>query len=217
MKQLRYTLYYIGIWVGLLLPVGTWAQSAVSILDKAAAAYEQSNGIEAGFTLHSRSAVQPGSESFEGTVEMRGDKFIWRTPDLITWFDGQTQWSYMLHNEEVNVTTPTGEELQMTNPALLLRSYKKGFNAALKGESTASTGKSAYDIELTPKKRSDLTRVSLQIEKLSSLPASIVVEMKNGMTTTIRLTRIRTGVNQPDAHFVFPESDYPDAEVVDLR
>ena len=103
------------------------AQNPVSILDKAASAYENSNGISASFALYTRSDMQKMSESFEGTINMRGDKFTLVTPDMITWFDGKTQWSYVERNDEVNVSTPSGEELQFTNPAILLRVYKKGF------------------------------------------------------------------------------------------
>lgn len=193
------------------------AQNATSILDKAAAAYENSNGISATFALHARSEVQKMSESFEGTIHMKGDKFTLVTPDMITWFDGTTQWTYVERNDEVNVSTPSGEELQFTNPALLLRVYKKGFTPKYIGESTASNGKSAYDIELTPKKKGDIVKVVLQIEKFSSFPASIKVEAKNGISNTIQISNLQTGVNQPDDFFVFKESDYPDAEVIDLR
>ena len=89
--------------------------------------------------------------------------------------------------------------------------YKKGFTPQYIGESTASSGKSAYDIELTPKKKGDILKVELQIEKSSNFPAKIKVEAKNG------ISNLKTGVNQPDDFFVFKESDYPDAEVIDLR
>ena len=102
------------------------AQNATSILDKAASAYEDSNGLTAYFTMQTRSDVQKVSESFDGTIDIKGDKFVLKTPDMITWFDGTTQWSFVERNEEVNVSTPTGEELQATNPALLFRSYEKG-------------------------------------------------------------------------------------------
>lgn len=193
------------------------AQNAVSILDKAASAYENSNGISASFALNTRSDMQKMSESFEGTIHMKGEKFTLVTPDMITWFDGTTQWSYVERNDEVNVTTPTSEELQFTNPAMLLRVYKKGFTPKYIGESTAPNGKAAYDIELTPKKKGDIMRVELQIEKLSEFPATIKVEAKNGITNTIHISKLKTGVNQPDSFFVFKESEYPDAEVIDLR
>ena len=193
------------------------AQNATSILDKAAAAYENSNGLTADFAMQTRSDIQQVSESFSGTIDIKGDKFVLKTPDMVTWFDGTTQWAYLERNEEVNVTTPGGDELQMVNPALLLRSYKKGYTAAYKGESTAPNGKAAFDIELTPKKKSDITKVSLQIEKFSGLPASISVSTKNGINTTVRINKVKMNVNQPDSYFVFYTKDYPDAEIVDLR
>lgn len=197
--------------------LGVKAQNAVSILDKAAAAYEGSNGISASFTLQTRSEVQKVSESFEGTIQMQGDKFTLVTPDMTTWFDGKTQWVYVERNDEVNVSTPTGDELQMTNPALLLSSYKKGFTPLYKGESTTPNGKSAYDIELTPKKKGDVLKVELQIEKTSNFPAVIRMEAKNGISSTIRISQLKTGINQPASFFVFKPSEYPDAEIVDLR
>ena len=124
------------------------AQNASEILDKAAQVYEQSQGIKANFSLHTSIPQQGVSESFEGTIQMRGDKFKLETPDMITWYDGSTQWAYVLRTEEVNVSTPGGDELQVTNPAVLLRSYKKGFKVAYRGTSTTRQAKSAYDIVL---------------------------------------------------------------------
>lgn len=209
----------VGLIISLLFVIGLrlHAQNPVSILDKAAEAYEKANGIKATFTMHTQSEAQQMNESFEGTIQMKGDKFVWQTPDMTTWFDGTTQWTYVPRNEEVNVSTPTGDELQFTNPALLLRSYKKGFKAVYKGESTAPNGKSAYEIELTPKKKSDIVKAILQIEKFSSFPVAITVESRNGMRSTIRIGKLETGVNQPDSFFVFKEADFPDAEIIDLR
>lgn len=196
---------------------GLEAQNATDILDKAATAYGQSNGISASFTMSTRTGGQNTGESFEGTIQMKGDKFTLTTPDALTWFNGTTQWTYVERNDEVNVTNPTGEELQFTNPALLLTLYKKGFTAAYKGESTAPNGKAAYDVELTPKKKGDVVKVELQIEKFSNFPAQITVTSKNGMSSSIRIRQLKTGLNQPDSFFVFKESDYPDAEIIDLR
>ncbi len=193
------------------------AQNATTILDKAAATYEASGGISATFVMHTRYDAQKASENFEGTIEMKGDKFRLETPDMKVWFDGTTQWSYVERNEEVNVTTPSGEELQLTNPTLLLKSYKKGFTAKYVGESTAESGKSAYDVELTAKKKSDIVKVALQIEKSSAFPVKICVETKNGVSTTIHIRNLKTGLDIRDESFTFKESEYPDAEVIDLR
>ena len=93
--------------LGLGVGVGAHAQNANDILRKAAAAYENSNGISASFTMFTRSAGQNAGESFEGTIQMKGDKFTLVTPDALTWFNGTTQWTYVERIEEVNVTHPT--------------------------------------------------------------------------------------------------------------
>ncbi|WP_080904257.1 LolA-like putative outer membrane lipoprotein chaperone [Parabacteroides sp. Marseille-P3160] len=211
MKQL-----VIALFIGLFIYPAT-AQNADGILDKAAQAYEQSNGIKATFSMHARSDKQKISESFEGTISMKGNKFHYSTPDMQVWFDGKTQWTYMERTDEVNVTTPTGEELQQINPMLILKSYKNGYKATYKGQSTAPNGKAAYDIVLTPKSGKDIEKIELQIEKNNNLPTSVIINAKNGLQSTIRINKIQTGINQADATFVFRENNYPNAEIIDLR
>ena len=185
--------------------LGGLAQDAVAILDKSAQFYEQSNGIKAKFTLHTSIPQQNVSESLEGIIQMKGDKFKLETPDMTTWYDGKTQWVYVERNEEVNISTPTGDELQFTNPAVY------------KGSSTTRQAKAAYDIVLTPNKKSDVKRVEMQVEKLSGAPAAFTITDKNGATYSIYISQWQTEVNQKDAVFVFNGKDFPDAEIVDLR
>jgi outer membrane lipoprotein-sorting protein len=191
------------------------AQNATDILAKTASVYKQSGGISASFVIHTR--AEQLSESFQGTIHIKGDKFALITPDMKTWYDGATQWTYMEHTEEVNITTPEGDELRFTNPAILIGSYQKDFTADYKGESTAGNGKLAYNIELTPKKKTDIVKVELQIEKLSSLPARITVLSKNKTSHTIQISDVKTNINRPDNFFSFPKAEYPNVEMIDLR
>lgn len=199
---------------GSILPMS--AQSGGDILDKAAEIYEKSNGLSASFALHARSETRQISESFEGTIQMQGDKFTLVTPDMRIWYDGKTQWVYRERSEEVYVSEPAGEELQYTNPAVLLRTYKKEYDAKYMGESTSANGKTAYDIELSPKKKGDIIRISLQMEKSSSFPSRIVIEDKNSMRTMIQIDKLTSNINRPDSFFVFDPEKYPDVEVIRL-
>ena len=201
----------------LFLSSNIGAQDVIAILDKAVSVCENSNGLTAQFTMFIRSDRQQISESFEGVIDVKGEKFVLKTPDMNIWFDGRNQWTYLERNEEVNVTLPSEEELQMTNPILSLRFYKKGFNVIFKGESTAANGKTCWDIELVPKKKKDIDVIELQIEKKSSIPVSITIVTKQGIHNTIRINEIKTGVNQSDSCFIFEEKEYPNAEIIDLR
>jgi outer membrane lipoprotein-sorting protein len=201
----------------LFLSSNIGAQDVIAILDKAVSVCENSNGLTAQFTMFIRSDRQQISESFEGVIDVKGEKFVLKTPDMSIWFDGRNQWTYLERNEEVNVTLPSDEELQMTNPILSLRFYKKGFNAIFKGESTAANGKTCWDIELVPKKKKDIDVIELQIEKKSSIPVLISIVTKQGIHNTIRINEMKTGVNQSDSCFIFEEKEYPNAEIIDLR
>ena len=94
----------VGLSLSVLFGQGVWAQDAKKILDEAAAVYENSNGLSAKFTINNFSKAQNIGESFEGTIQMRGDKFVLMTPDVSTWFDGHTQWAYVARSEEVKMT-----------------------------------------------------------------------------------------------------------------
>jgi outer membrane lipoprotein-sorting protein len=209
----------IGLYLCLsaLTPAVTHAQKAEGILGKAAAAYEQARGISATIAVNIRAEKQGGSESFEGNIEMKGDKFRLTTPDMQTWYDGKTLWIYMKRTNEVNITNPSGDELQTLNPLLLLRQYDKGFKLSYVGESTSDLGKMADDVKLVAKGNDDIETVDLQIDRATSLPVRIAVAMKNDVRSAIRINRMKTGVNQPDAAFVFNAADYPGVLKVDLR
>jgi outer membrane lipoprotein-sorting protein len=207
---MRFILYAL---CALSLPVS--AQKATEILDQAATAFEKAGGVSIAFAMHVRGGAQ--SESFEGAIRIKGAKFTLATPDMHVWYDGQTQWTYMEQSREVNITEPQGDDLSSINPALLLRTYKKEYTASFKGESTAASGKTACDVELAPKKKGDIVKVNLQIEKLSSLPARISIEAKDGSHTIIQVNSFTAGLDQPDSLFTFDASLFPDAEVIDLR
>lgn len=200
-----------------LTVVSAVAQNAEKILDKAASVYEASNGITVTFAANIRYEKQGVSESFEGTIQMKGDKFVLNTPDIRTWYDGKTQWSYMVRSEEVNISNPSGDELQFLNPMILLRTYKKGFDLTYVGESTADNGKMAEDVLMISKSKDDIEKIEVQIEKATSFPIRITVIMKNDLRSVIRISKIQTGMNHPDQLFIFNPKDYPNALEVDLR
>jgi outer membrane lipoprotein-sorting protein len=195
----------------------SYAQKAESILEKALAAYDNSNGIHALFAVNMRVDKQAGSESFEATIDMKGEKFRLITPDIHTWCDGQTLWTYLVRANEVNITHPSDEDVQTLNPVMLLRQYKKDYKPAYIGESTSDLGKPASDVKLVSKNNNEIETVDLQIDRATSLPIRISVAMKHGIFSTVRISKIQTAVNQPESLFVFNAANYPGVLEVDLR
>lgn len=192
-------------------------KDANAILENTIKKYnEYQNGMEISFVTNINSPKNNISESFEGKLIIKGDKFILSTPDISSWFNGTTLWSYMQGTQEVNVSNPTGSDLRSINPLLILKNYKKDFNVSCVGESTSHNSKISNDITMIPKKKEDIERLELQVEKASSLPVKIVMIMKNDLRNTITIKSINS-LNMTDNDFTFPEKEYPDAEIIDLR
>lgn len=199
------------IFLAVLLMGIAWLQAAAqqdakaeSILNKMAATYRQAGGISLTFGGTQR-----------GKLLLKGDKFYLESGGIQTWFDGKTQWSYVSQNEEVNVSTPTPEELQSINPYALLTSYKKSFNYRYVGEKTRQ-GKRGQEILLTPKASQDVKSITLNVKKNGS-PVYIAIQLPNGDKQEFQVSSYQTGVNLPDATFRFNKQKYPQAEIIDLR
>ncbi|WP_036930215.1 LolA-like putative outer membrane lipoprotein chaperone [Prevotella sp. 10(H)] len=196
---------------------GLWAQNARDILDKASDAYNKAGAVTATFTLDSKDTKSNSVYSYDGKASMKGNKFKIEIPDAITWFDGITQWVYVKDTEEVNITSPTGEELQAISPSVLFNIYKKGFNLSYKGEKR-SGGKSLNEVELIPqKKNGEFTKILVLIDKASNIFSKITVTDKNGIENILSIKSYQSGANLPDAVFQFDKKEYPRAEIVDLR
>lgn len=197
-----YTLFFL-----LMLTLSLSAQQdtkAKNILDKTVEKYNQSKGI---------SVIFGGSQS--GKLLLKGEKFQLTTQDVTTWFDGQTQWSYLIQNEEVNISTPTPEELRAINPYAWLSLYKQGFNYRYSGVKTRE-GKQGHEIVLTPQTKQDIQSITLLIGS-DYEPIYIGILLTEGQMQEFIVHNYRTQLNLNDNAFRFDKSKYPNAEIIDMR
>ena len=187
-----------------LLCTLTYAQTAKSVLDKAAANITVKSGVQANFKM----TGSMGNTS--GTLVVKGKKFHATTPQAIVWFDGKTQWTYMKNNDEVNVTTPTEAQLQAINPYNFINLYKNGYDCTLN-----KAGKD-YIVHLTASlKDKKIREMFITINKTSYQPTQ--VKLLQGTKWTIFDIKDLKKRNIPDSQFRFNAKDFPQAEVIDLR
>ena len=218
MKNISLTMIVLILFIlsGISIETNAQTANADAIIGKTSQLYKEWGGMEIKFAANIRSEKNGVSESFEGTIIMKNNKFVLTTPDMKVWFDGTTQWTYFQGNNEVNIDTPSGSDLQSLNPMFLLQNYKKDFNVSYIGESTSANAKIAQDIALVPKRKDDIERIEVQIEKSTSLPVKLVVIMRNDMRSTINIKENKK-TSPSDNIFTFPEAEYSDAEIIDLR
>lgn len=208
---------FVGFSLSLLLGVGVNAQTASELMNSMAEVYKSSGCIDISASVTVKSVVPENNGKSEFTMLLKGKKFKMDTPDMTVWFDGETQWAYLKNSEEVNVSLPNSGELISTNPLALMQSYDTFFEVKGKSETVAFNGKGCYKLQLSPKKEDSIRKMELEIAKDSGLPVAIYVEDKNKTQISIRIGRMKTKQGCNDSDFVFPESEYPDAEIIDLR
>jgi outer membrane lipoprotein-sorting protein len=187
-----------------LISAATFAQTAKSVLDKAAANITVKSGVQVKFK------VTGSMGNTSGTIAIKGRKFHATTPQAIVWFDGKTQWTYMKNNDEVNVTTPTESQLQAINPYNFINLYKNGYDATLN-----SSGKD-YVVHLTAStKDKKIRELFITVNKSSNTPTQ--VKLLQGTKWTIFDISDLKKQSVPDSQFRFNAKDFPQAEIIDLR
>lgn len=202
MKRILTILIVTVAWLGLS------AQTPTAVLESAIRAVDRAGGITASYQ------VSQDGKSMSGRVAMRGSKFVMLSTEVKSWYDGKTQWTYSSATGEVNITTPTAADLQMTNPLATLRGLKQGF-IATKSKTQPAGG---YAMTLVPKQRSQVKEVILTVNSQSSLPVKADVTMRDGTRATLTISSVKTRQSLPDATFKFERGLVPEGTpVVDLR
>lgn len=180
------------------------AQSAKSVLDKAAASVTVASGVKANF----RMTTTTGNTS--GTIAIKGKKFYATTPQAKVWFDGKTQWTYLKNNDEVNVSNPTEAQLQAINPYNFINLYKNGYTYTM---NTAGTN---YVIHLTSNSADrKIKELFITVNKKSYEPMQVKM-LQGKKWTTFDITSIKKE-KIADSQFRFNSKDFPKAEIIDLR
>ena len=190
----------------LLVTLQCFAQKdakARQILDAVASEYNKSSGTEIVF-----------DGSTKGTIVLKGNKFVLDCGGIKSWFDGETLWSYVKTNEEVNVSSPTAEEIQSINPYAMISMYKNGFSYSFTGTKNRN-GMMCREVVLSPEKKQDINEISFSVNNKMQ-PVYVKIETNSGDVQEFTVKEYKT-LNLADSFFKFNKNDYPGVEIIDLR
>lgn len=180
------------------------AQTATSVLDKAAATVTMKEGVKADFKM----TGSMGSTS--GTIVIKGKKFHATTPQASIWFDGKTQWTYMKNNDEVNISTPNESQLQAINPYNFINLYKKGYQA------TMNSSGNSHVVHLTASSADrKIQELFVMVDKKTYQPTQVKL-LQGKKWTIFDITNLKKQATA-DSEFRFNPKDFPHAEIIDLR
>lgn len=183
------------------------AETASSILSSSA------NKIKAAKSLVASYVITADGHKQDGIMTISGERFTISSPQMVSWYDGKTQWTYTSHTGEVNVTEPTAEELQQVNPFAIIRSFSNNYKAQLLQSPTGT--KKIKLTALSPK--NDIKSVTLTLNAKTLYPTRIDLTMGNRQNVAIQISAVEEGPTLPAANFRFDAKKYPGVQVVDLR
>ena len=179
------------------------SKTAEKILDKVSALLSTSEGIRIDFS---------GSEN--GFLLMKGEKFYLNNQSIQSWYDGKTQWSYLTDNEEVNISTPTDEEIHAISPYHLLKNYNSDYTYIYIGKNKRK-GKPVHEINLTSKSE-PMNHIKLFVSD-ENKPVAILFYRNNKLISEVNITSLQSDSKMNDNLFRFDKAKYPQAEIIDLR
>lgn len=202
------------------LAITLWGQQskqARKVLDETVKVLKSAGGMRVDFALVVTKDQRLLDQS-DGILHLQGECFKLETSDLRNWFDGKTQWSYLLVNEEVNVINPTDEELESINPYRLLLSYQKEYPEVAMGNTTLYQNKPIVEVILKNKKEDkEVESVGLYIDEGSRLPLYLKVRLRDRTESEIMVKEYLMHQTYSLSFFQFDESAYPSVDVIDLR
>lgn len=177
------------------------------VIDRSAQKLGKTASVKALYTLTA------DGNSVQGVLTMSGNRFTISTPTLSVWFDGKTQWTYSSQMGEVNIVTPTTDELRQINPFEIIRSLAADFK-----QTTLKAPKGFTAVGLTAKNGStDIRRADITFSDATWYPTSLHITLSNRQVIAVKIDQILPGQHLPESTFRFDPKKYPGVQVVDLR
>lgn len=172
--------------------------------------------LQTDFSVLYSNSVTSESESKQGKLLLKGNKFYFAMDAMELYFDGKTQWMYASDIDEVTISEPTGEELNEINPLLMVKEFSKTHSVQFDADDDTSADKrllNLYPID----KSVDHFKVALVVKASTKQIVSIKISFKNGTSTQFETKNYQVKESINDAMFVFNASKHPNVVINDLR
>jgi outer membrane lipoprotein carrier protein len=194
------------------LSFGQYDPEAKEILDQMSARYRKIPAFAATFeqTLLNESADI--NESMEGSITVKGDKYILDIAGQKIYNDGTDVWSYNAEFAEVTVS-PYEEEEQEISLNNIWDIYQEGFKYIL----LAANDNGNYVVDLDPVARDkSYFKIRMMIGQDFTLNSFTVFE-NGGNQYKYAIRDFEEKPEMSDDSFTFDPAEYPGVEVIDFR
>ena len=160
-------------------------------------------------------AGQPMPQAQAGIFTLQGNHAAIDLEGMSVRFDGTTLWTYTEAANEVSVSEPYEDELDMISPLVLLQKYYILSNITYAAEQQPGT----LAIEMRPQGsgQTDINLIVLHLDATSRTPRYMRVEAADGTTIVLRLADTSWAADVPESTFTFDPAAHPGVYMNDLR
>jgi outer membrane lipoprotein carrier protein len=189
---------------------------AGKILDQMSAKYQALKGFKANFTQTLENDAAKVKENLSGDITVSGQKFRLKLNGQEVINNGQTMWTYMKAENEVNISDFDPDE-QEVSPTQIFTLYKKGYKYSYVQE-TKEAGEACDVIELSPENKDNpVFKVRLTVSKVDKSVKSWKMFKKNGNRYTYTIRKFQPNPPMDATTFNFDKTKYKGVKVIDLR
>lgn len=193
------------------------SQKAKEILDQVSAKTKSYPAIIADFSFSMENLQEDISETYDGSILLKGNKYKVSLMDFDTYYDGKALYTHMIDAGEVNITQPDPNDEETLNPANIFTIYEKGFKYTYVGEGTVD-GKPCHEIDLFPENRDKpYSRIKLIVFKDNLQIYSFRQVGKDGNNYTVVIKKMTTNKPVTDNVFTFDKTKHPNVDIIDMR
>jgi len=187
---------------------------AVKILDRFSSIAHEAPSVSMKFDLIKNDLMEKSIDTIKGSVILSRDKYRLDTGDNITWFNGETTWSYLAVEKEVTITKAEKKGNSFQNhPSAIFSMYKKGYKRKLVEEKPDS-----YIIDLYPEDiKSDLVRVRLFIGKSLMDLRCLEYKQRDGILLTLYVKEYNLKIKPESDTFIFQPEKFSGVDIIDMR
>ena len=205
--------YFLPFLLNLLIHQNIMSQDtrdALEVLNQMSDKYKKMNGFTSSFTYSMNNLSENITDSFEGTISVKDEKYILYIEGQKIINDSKTVWTYLEDLNEVTIAEfdPTEQEISLNN---IFEIYKEGFTHKNIGEKD-----DLLNIEIYPDSdEKSYFKILFKINNSNLLESFTVFDKSN----TLFIYTINNFIEEDLdlSLFTFIEKNYPGIEVIDFR
>lgn len=186
--------------------------NAKRLLDEISASTDAIDVIYIDFEFTLSNSSENISETSKGSLTVKNDQYILDFMGVKQISDGETIWTFLEEDEEIQISEIDTEDQDALSPSNLLKMYEKGFAYKL-GKQYGNL----QIIELIPEnKEVDYSKIELLIDTQSKQIKSLKQFGENTTSSEYKIHSF-SPILLEDKAFTVSETDFPDYDIIDLR